>query len=496
MDAARRAFGANAPGGSARTPPAVPGAKNGVPDLSAFLNAVRADGSPDFASMARASGMDPRAFQAHAESLWSEMDALAGDPAAYRAFLEEKARDAGVDAFGGGGGGGGDIRFREEAKEASSEETDRKAGPGNREAPGLARADAPRATFLAPAPTSRRRDEDDDSGGVRGDDFGVGVVAVWRARESLEELTPVPSALTNVGADAGRMDTREGNTNAAGGVCASAPPLEVPVRMKRGAAARVEKVALPDPRIDPGDAAEGHSPLAALASAAGAPPPLDATVYDVEAHPDAVARALEDPAYQAALIEAATRLAESQAGAPLFVRDPPGGRRCYARRGEAPPRAAAAAAAADARRRGEGVEGMSASLLTEIAGMGLGEPRGGSPPARRFSSGGEEKGAPGKKALIEEVQASRSVRVERDAAGAPTLVSVTLRLPQLVSMRAANLRVGARFITLDPGPGEPTAAVALPVAVDPDAARAKWTKKTRTLAIDAPPAGAVSESKR
>jgi hypothetical protein len=139
---------------------------------------------------------------------------------------------------------------------------------------------------------------------------------------------------------------------------------------------------------------------------------------------------------------------------------------------------------------------MSASLLTEIAGMGLGEPRGGSPPARRFSSGGEEKGAPGKKALIEEVQASRSVRVERDAAGAPTLVSVTLRLPQLVSMRAANLRVGARFITLDPGPGEPTAAVALPVAVDPDAARAKWTKKTRTLAIDAPPAGAVSESKR
>ena len=122
MDAAHRAFGANAPGGSARTPPAVPGAKNGVPDLSAFLNAVRADGSPDFASMARASGMDPRAFQAHAESLWSEMDALAGDPAAYRAFLEEKARDAGVDAFGGGGGGGGDIRFREEAKEARSEE--------------------------------------------------------------------------------------------------------------------------------------------------------------------------------------------------------------------------------------------------------------------------------------------------------------------------------------------------------------------------------------
>ena len=42
------------------------------------------------------------------------------------------------------------------------------------------------------------------------------------------------------------------------------------------------------------------------------------------------------------------------------------------------------------------------------------------------------------------------------------LVSVTLRLPQLVSMRAANLRVGARFITPDLT-GEPTAAVALPV---------------------------------
>ena len=484
MDAARRALGG-------RTPPAVPGAKNGVPDVSAFLGAVRADGSPDFASMARASGMDPNAFQAHAESLWSKMDALAGDPAAYRAFLEEKARDAGVDAFGGGGGGGGDIRLRE-AEEAN--ETD--AGPGNRQTPGLARADAPRATFLAPAPTffSRRRNQVDDGDGVRGDEFGVGVVAVWRARESLEELTPVPSAFdTNVGADADgrRKHTREGNTNDA------QTPLEVPVRMKRGAAARVEKVALPDPRVAPGDvAAEGHSPLAALASASGAPPPLDATVYDVEAHPDAVARALEDPAYQAALIEAATRLAETQAGAPLFVRDPPGGRRCYARRGEAPPRAAAAAAAADARRRGEGAEGMSASLLTEIAGMGLGEPKSGvSPPARaRFPPGGEENGASEKKALIEEVQASRSVRVERDAAGAPTLVSVTLRLPQLTSMRAANLRVGARFITLDPGPGEPTAAVALPVAVDPDAARAKWTKKTRTLAIDAPPAGAVSES--
>jgi len=475
MDAARRALGG-------RTPPAVPGAKNGVPDVSAFLGAVRADGSPDFASMARASGMDPNAFQAHAESLWSKMDALAGDPAAYRAFLEEKARDAGVDAFGGGGGGGGDIRLRE-AEEAN--ETD--AGPGNRQAPGLARADAPRATFLAPAPTSRRRNEVDDGDGVRGDEFGVGVVAVWRARESLEELTPVPSAFdTNVGADADgrRKHTREGNTNDA------RTPLEVPVRMKRGAAARVEKVALPDPRVAPGDiadvAAEGHSPLAALASASGAPPPLDATVYDVEAHPDAVARALEDPAYQAALIEAATRLAETQAGAPLFVRDPPGGRRCYARRGEAPPRAAAAAAAADARRRGGGGEGMSASLLTEIAGMGLGDKQKSSSTSAGRSAG-EEKTTTNAPRLVEEIASSRSVRVERDAAGAPVLVSVTMRLPQLVSMKDANLEVGARFITLDPGPGEPRAAVALPVAVDPDAARAKWTKKTRTLVVTAPP---------
>ena len=105
MDAARRAFGANAPGGSARTPPAVPGAKNGVPDLSAFLNAVRADGSPDFASMARASGMDPRAFQAHAESLWSEMDALAGDPAAYRARFSKRRRATPASTPSGAGAG-------------------------------------------------------------------------------------------------------------------------------------------------------------------------------------------------------------------------------------------------------------------------------------------------------------------------------------------------------------------------------------------------------
>jgi hypothetical protein len=132
------------------------------------------------------------------------------------------------------------------------------------------------------------------------------------------------------------------------------------------------------------------------------------------------------------------------------------------------------------------MEGMSASLLTEIAGMGLGDKqKSASTSAGR--SAGEGKTTTNAPRLVEEIASSRSVRVERDAAGAPVLVSVTMRLPQLVSMKDANLEVGARFITLDPGPGEPRAAVALPVAVDPDAARAKWTKKTRTLVVTAPP---------
>ena len=156
-------------------------------------------------------------------------------------------------------------------------------------------------------------------------------------------------------------------------------------------------------------------------------------------------------------------------------------------------RAAAAAAAADARRGGlgEGMEGMSASLLTEIAGMGLDDAAVASAGGPRGVVSAEGGAAP---RLIEEVASSRSVLVERDAAGVPTLVSVTLRLPHLASMRAANLKVGARFITLDPGPGEPPAAVALPVAIDPDAAEAKWRKKTRTLVVVAPPRGAKPET--
>ena len=442
-------------------------------DISSLLQTLlRADGSetnsdPDLNRMAAATGMDPDAFRTHAENLWRHMDSLADDPAAYQKFLNEKARDAGVDGFlPGGGGGGGAAPFPfsfgntgEGARDANgtgagSESLNSPASrAGNadsrKKVGGVSGAGDERATFLAPAPTRRREDGDDHH-------LGVGVVAVWRARELLESLVPSSSASSLV-----------------------------PVRAKRGAPPRAEKVALPDPRVAPENAAPA-SPLAALASA-GAPPPMDATVYDVEAHPDAVARALEDPQYQALLIEAATRLAEAQDGVE-FVRDPPGGRRCYARRGEAPARVAAAAAAADARRGGlgEGMEGMSASLLTEIAGMGLGDKqKSASTSAGR--SAGEGKTTTNAPRLVEEIASSRSVRVERDAAGAPVLVSVTMRLPQLVSMKDANLEVGARFITLDPGPGEPRAAVALPVAVDPGAARAKWTKKTRTLVVTAPP---------
>ena len=457
---------------AAETEPSIAPSGDTPSVLSSLLGALSADGSgsrdPDLARMAAATGMDPDAFREHAETLWRHMDSLADDPEAYRAFLGEKARDAGVDGFlpGGGGGGGADaFPFSFGNTGAGARDANGDGAGSERTAPAsrAARADSrktktvgaagdERATFLAPAPTRRREDGDHHH-------LGVGVVAVWRARELLESLEPSSSASTLV-----------------------------PVRAKRGAPPRGEKVALPDPRVSfaPEDAAPA-TPLAAL-KAAGAPPPMDATVYDVEAHPDAVARALEDPQYQASLIEAATRLAEAQDGVE-FVRDPPGGRRCYARRGEAPARVAAAAAAADARRvgLGEGMEGMSASLLTEIAGMGLGDKHKSSFPSPAGRSAGEGKTTTNAPRLVEEIASSRSVRVERDAAGAPVLVSVTMRLPQLASMKDANLEVGARFITLDPGLGEPRAAVALPVAVDPDAARAKWTKKTRTLVVAAPP---------
>ena len=103
---------------------------------------------------------------------------------------------------------------------------------------------------------------------------------------------------------------------------ASAPPLES--RCAWGGGAGASRRWRFRTRVRSGDAAEGHSPLAALASAAGAPPPLD--VYDVEAHPDGRARP-GGPAAPAALIEQ-PRGWRNRRRARLFVRDPPG-RRCY-----------------------------------------------------------------------------------------------------------------------------------------------------------------------
>ena len=222
--------------------------------MSAFHGGARADGTPDFATAARAPGTDPRAVRNRAESPRRRADSLAGDPAAYRAFLREKARDAGVDAFGGGGGGGGvSVSGPGRSSDARAGSASGRASRGDLGAPeGRAAASDARATVSAPAPTRR---------------------------------------------------------------CGAA--------------------------VAPADAAAA-SPLAALTSAAQtSPPPMNATVFDVEAHQDAVARAPEDPQYRARLVEAATRLAEAQDGAAAFARDPPGGRRCYARRGEAPARAGA-----------------------------------------------------------------------------------------------------------------------------------------------------------
>jgi hypothetical protein len=306
--------------------------------------------------------------------------------------------------------------------------------------PGYQRSHEPtRATFLAPTPLVLKTRQD-----VVGQKHGVGVVAVWRAAVDLASLLPVPSD----------------------------PTGKEFVKTRLRAPVRVEKVALPDPRVGP----EGVEKMFFEAtSAAAGPPPMDASVYDIETHPDAVDRALGDPTYQAFLIESATQFAEQLDPSVVFIRHPPGGRRCYARRGEASAFSAAAAAAAETRRSGLcGTENLSVSLLTELAGMGV-------------SKKTDCKAASFVSPQIKEVKASHAVVVDRDANGTPTLVTVTLHLPQLTSTRLANLEVSQRFVTLDPGVGEPRVAVATPFAIRADDATAKWNKKLRTLTIKAAP---------
>ena len=361
MDAARRAFGANAPGGSARTPPAVPGAKNGVPDVSAFLNAVRADGSPDFASMARASGWIRRAFQAHAESLWSEMDAPAATPR--RTALSKRRRATPRRRLRGRGRGGGDIRFEKKRKKLLRK-TDRKAGPGTeKRRVGSSRRAARRFWRRrrlrgdATKTTRRRR---------RGDDFGVGVVAVWRARESLEELTPVPSALTNVGADAGRMDTRRKHKRRR----RRAHPRR---RLKSGALQRRRRArregGASGPARRSGGPAEGIRRWRRWRRRRSAAAAGRDCVRRGGAPGRGRARA-GGPRVPGGADRSSHAAGGIAGGRALFVRDPPGGGGYAggARRRRAPP----PPPPPRTRDGAEGAEGMSASLLTEIAGMGPG----------------------------------------------------------------------------------------------------------------------------
>jgi len=473
-----------------------------VPDMSVLLGALRDDGTPDFAKMARATGMDPEAFAAHASRLWEKMDALASEsPEAYRAFLGEKAREAAAGSNptgggGGGGGGGGDAHAFLRTSTGAAPGGPSTAGPRNN---GMSKPprDAAEdwATFLAPAPMRRVAAVTENRAALENvaegqtttqmtswtdipttnrvdisvHAFDVGLIAVWRARDDLDALLPVPRDAS-----------------------ASGPPLAI--RAKKNKPPRVETVALPDPRAARGSGAFpedgeafGLSPLEALTSVNRPAPSLSATVYDVEAHPDAVTRALEDPRYQSFLIESATVFVERTQTPPVyFERNPPGGRRCYARRGEASARSAAAAAAADVRRGGvfsdNGLEDVSASLLVEIAGMGVSSTR----DSKRNESHREPETPRLAFPLVSEVAPSHVIVVARADDGAPTTVEVTLHLPALVSAASANLQVSSRFVALDPGPGEPQYAAALPVAIDPDLAKAKWTKKTRKLVVSAP----------
>ena len=74
-----------------------------------------------------------------------------------------------------------------------------------------------------------------------------------------------------------------------------------PVKVRPRAPPRVEQVSLPDPRKPEGADAAMPSLTAGIGvgrNAPGSAPPLEATVYDLEAHPDAIAKALDDPSFQ------------------------------------------------------------------------------------------------------------------------------------------------------------------------------------------------------
>ena len=403
-------------------------------DMAGLLGALGPDGMPDFDKIAKAAGMDPKEMRGHAQRLWKHMDQLAADsPGEYQAFLEKQAKAAGVDpsTFGGasdGAGAGG------------------KAASGSRASQPAGRSSVPsseRATFLMPM-------------AQQGGDAGVGVVAVWRAgaKQSagpLADLAPVP------------------DTPAAG-----------LVKLRTRKPPRVEKVALPDPRVPEDDTAGDISTLMAGTNknVPGMAPEMEATVYDVEAHPEAVERALDDAAFQALLLESAALFVEREMA--KGVKLARGARRCYTHRADATPKTAAAAAAAAARQGGLGA-GMSSQLLTEIAGLSSGARSKPSPFIQEVSSR-----KPG--ALIQEVKPSHTVRVERCEGGMPMAVEVEVFLPALAAVTDANLEVSDRYVHLTPAAGDPDMVIALPVKIDPDVVSAKFKKKEKKLTLKLRPA--------
>ena len=202
-------------------------------------------------------------------------------------------------------------------------------------------------------------------------------------------------------------------------------------------------------RSDPGDGDDEQGvTLDGNASRSG----LDATVYDLDAHPSAVSRALEDASYHARLMDAATTFAERLEGNVRFNRAR--GRRCYTRRSDATPRTAATAAAADARKAGVGA-GMSSQLLVEIASMadrdakskdapaaapmvvelepGTGRGRG-SNRGRGASDSNRGRGRGASDSSDSSRRSSHETRVTRDANGAPVSVETTFALPTVRSV--------------------------------------------------------------
>ena len=430
-----------------------PGARGpgapGAPPDVASMLGAMGPDGPDLDKIARAAGMDPAEMRGHAQRLWKHMDDLA-----------ERSPEE-YRAF-----------LDKQARAAGVDPAAVRPGAGAPSSPS-SQSSPERAVFLMPRPQT-------------GGDAGVGLVAVWRATTAVDDLAPDPAP----------------DPGAAPDFAGGAAPFRTRARV------RVEPVALPDPRDEDDDT---DTPRVTLGG--GPPAAMDATVYDLDAHPSAIARALEDASYHARLMEAATTFAEVAGRVRM---DRARGRRCYTHRSDATPRTAAAAAAADARRGGLGA-GMSSQLLVEIASMAgdataagrtrtrtRGDAPGPGPgpgPASESESASASAAAP----LVVELGSSpapgrgpcvpgpsHETRVTRDANGAPVSVETTFALPSLRSVADARLEVSARYVHVSPGGDETELVVALPVAVDPDTVTAKFHRKERKLVVRAAPAEAAA----